>query len=746
MNKAKKLLLASFLACMVLGTGSALTACGGTTSSGGGTSTPDSSTSTPEAWELENATVSYTVDKNGVETANYVVTGKNGEEYTKSVPTGRTVVGVTHEVRVNGEEVDADVLETAVGEELKVELGVIFNDETTGWVVVTDDMYIKKPDYTKAGLYTAEFKLVERFSAPVVVIGEEPVNVQAMFLNQDMGGMCVLWDKADVVAGTYDVSTVFWAYYTYDGENENQVIVNATPEQIKPIDWTAESEEGVYNFSVTNENGDSGILQAYVLDEASETAVVVAGRQLGSFSMMSSLTAVKGSSVSAIDTSDMLVAEMLMIGDGAAMAMRMAELPETAEFTLDTTTTGWNELIATWTVGEGDDAEEVEATTSVIVYENKVEVGAIEEMNVISYKVVESGLPAIEFYIYTATEYTAGTGDDEQVLTTENENWECVALTADMIKGTAPDFTTAGVKVFTVEVNGNEYTYAIELWAEEEKAVASTTNIANISFEAIEEEYVSFDGNEMYIVKDSVNFEVFVRKNFVGGEYMVSYIEAVNGSYDDYVVLKASAFDWSAVKMDTVGEYAFKVSYEGFEKTITVNVVEELPEVETATLVAQLQNDGTVQMSALNSNLLGIMLYDDNTAEIMDGWSIMWYESVWATYTLDEATGKLELSVDGAKFAIATVVDTDEDEIYDQITAYAFGEPTAEYTIIYFGEEQTLKLYEEGYGECVSEWGYATFSGAYTLKDGLLTIGDNKFYIQGTGADAKVIEVMSGEY
>jgi hypothetical protein len=720
MNKAKKMLLASFLACVALGTGSALMACGGTTSSGG-TSTPDSSTtSTPEAWELENAAVVYTVDKDGVETANYTVKGKNGEEYTKSVATGRKVVDIDeYSMKVNGEACEG-FIETTVDNAPKIEVLATFNDDTKGWVTIADDMYVgAKPDYTKAGLYTAQIKLLERLSAYVLVKGDEPVVIETMLLNEQMMGMSVLWDKADVVAGTYDVSTVFWGHYTYVDGVESQAVVNATAEQIKPIDWTAESEEGVYNFSVTDANGNSGVLQAYVLDAESETEITVMQRQLGSFTMMEQMTAVKDSEISAIDTSDMLAMEMLMIGTDA-MAMRMVELPEGVEYTLDTSECGDQELTATWTVGEGDDAEELTATTSVLVYENKEEVVEVSEIYVNSYKAVESGVADIEFEIYSYTQYTAGTGDDKAVLTTTGGNYETVVLTADMIKGTAPDFTTAGVKVFTVEFGENEYTYAVELWAEE-KAVATTTNIASIALP-----------EELTFVKDSVNIELYVRTEFVNGSYDITYIEPVNGYYEDYVTLKVNAFDWSDVKMDTVGEYEITVTYEGYEQTITVNVVEEMPEVEEPETVAM--------FDVWDFEFSAVVLYSDNTADLRVGFG-PYGELVKATYTLDETTGTIEFKVDDAKYAIGTVVVEDEQIV--GMMPYTFGEPTAEYTIIYFGEEQTLKLYEEGYGECVSEWGYATFSGAYTLKDGLLTIAGNKFYIQGTGADAKVIEVKT---
>ena len=731
MNKAKKMLFASFLACVALGTGSALMACGGTTSSGG-TSTPDSST--PEVWELENAAVVYTFDKDGVETANYTVKGKNGEEYTKSVATGRKVVELdVYSVKVNGELIEEPVLETTVGNEPKVEVLALFDDGSASWVTITDDMYVgEKPDYTKAGLYTANIKLVERLSAPVLVTDGEPVELQSMLLNEDMNGMCLLWDKADVVAGTYDVSTVFWMHMTYLNGEMSQAVSNATAEQIKPIDWTAESEEGIYNFSVTNAAGDSGILQAYVLDDDSETAVVVGGRQLGSMTMTEEPKVLKGTEVSAIDTSKMLVMEMLMIGTDT-MGMRMVEVPEDAVYTLDTTTVGQQALTAKWTVGEGDDAEEVTATASMLVYENKEEYAEVSEVYVNSYEAVESGVADIEFEIYSETRYTAGTGDDKQILMTTGGNAKSVALTADMIKGTAPDFTTAGVKVFTIEVGGEEYTYAVEL-TKTEKAVATTTNIASIALP-----------EEITLLKDE-NVELYVRKNLVGEQVEITYIEPVNGEYESEVILKADAFDWSDVKTDTVGEYAIKVAYEDYTQEITVNVVAELAEEEEAQVVAMLQNDGSLELTGLNMRLLGVQLYSDDTVEIMDGYSIYYYEAIWGTYTIDEATGTLEISVDGAKFAIAKVTDTDTDGVYDTVSAYEFGDATAEYSFVDSWENQvTISLYEEGYAQGVNQDGFVMFSGGYTLKDGLLTIGDKKFYIQGTGADAKVIEVMQNQ-
>ncbi len=738
------MLLAGFLACTMLATSAALTACGDTSDSS--SSTPESST--PEAWELDDAAVSYVVDKNGVETAVYTVKGKNGEEYTKSVATGRTVVDVDmYSVKVNGEEMEETLIETTIGNEPKIEILAWFNDGSAGWVTVTDDMYVgAKPDYTKAGLYSAQIKLVKRLSAAVFVAGDEPVVVETMFLNQDMGGMCVLWDKADVVAGTYDVSTVLWGYYTYDGENENQVVVNAKPEQIKPIDWKAESEEGVYNFSVTDENGNSGVLQAYVMDADSETTVTVVQRSLGSFTMMESLTAVKGSQVSAIDTSNMIAMEVLMVGTDA-MAMRVVDVPEAAVYALDTTECGEKELTATWT----ESTETVTAKTNVLVYENKEEFAEVSSAWVNSYKVVESGVLDMSLEVYSYTEYTSGTGADKQVLMGTGYNTETVALTADMIKGTAPDFTTAGVKVFTVEIGGNEYTYAVELWAEEEKSAVTTTNIADITFESMEDEKVSFNGNEMYIVKDSVNFEVFVRTNFVGKSYTVSYIEAVNDSYTDYVTLKASAFDWSAVKMNTVGEYALKVSYEGYEKTITVNVVEELPTAAVLTPVAQLEIGMDFALMGMSNGLVGIILYEDNVAEIMDGFSPYYYESVWATYTLDTTSGKLELSIDGEKFAIATVVDMDTDGVYDMVNAYTF-EGTATEVVLEMATPYggtmlvTVSMYDNGYAFIMGDWAPQSSGNAYVLKDGILTIGDAKWAVVGTGADTQYLAIMSGEY
>ncbi len=739
MKKAKKMLLAGFLACTMLATGAALAGCGDDTSSssGGGdsssTSTP--TTSTPDPWELGNASVTYIVDKDGVETAVYTVVSADGEEYTKSVATGRKVVATQGEVKVNGERFEGGI-ETTVGNKPKVEVLALFDDGTASWVTITDDMYVgAKPDYTKAGLYTAQFKLVDRYMAPVLVSDGEPVAVQGMLLNEQMGGMCLLWDKADVVAGTYDVSSVFWRYGTYLNGEMSEAIANATADQIKPIDWTAESAEGVYNFSVTDAAGNSGILQAYVLDDNSETSVEVEQGMLISFTMMEQLTALKGSDVSAIDTSDMLVSEMLTIGEGAAMAVRIAEIPEDAEFTLDTSECGTQALTATWTENEAP----VTAMTSVFVYENKEEVGEIYSIRVNSYKVVESGLADIQLNVSMDVQYTEGTGDDKNVLqSTQKYSYEYIPLTADMIKGTAPDFTTAGVKVFTVEFCGNEYTYAIELWAEEEaeKPVATTTNIASIDLP-----------EEITLLKDQ-NIELYVRQSFVNQSAQITYIEPVNGTNYTYAMLKADAFDWSAVKTDVVGEYALKVTYEGYTQEITVNVVAELSEPEEVETVALLQ----VEMGAVQGyDFFAIELYSDNSAMITNG-NPMWGEPemIPATYELDEATGKLVLYWErwgSEEFAIVAVMDTDTDGAYDYVMLYTFGEPTVEYVINYFGEEQTLKLYEdEGYGELVNEWGYVTFSGAYTLENGILTIAGNKFYVQGTGADAQVLELQSGDY
>ena len=723
------MLLAGFLACTMLATSAALTACGDTSDS----STSDSSVSKPEAWELDDAAVSYVVDKDGVETAVYTVKGKNGEEYTKSVATGRTVVDVDlYSVKVNGEEMEDIFIETTVGNEPKIEILALFNDGTAGWVTITDDMYVgAKPDYAKAGLYTAQIKLIQRLSAPILVTDGEPVAVETMLLNESMGGACVLWDKADVVAGTYDVSTVLWGYYTYSNGTISQAIVNAKADQIKPIDWTAESEEGVYNFSVTDENGDSGVLQAYVIDADSETTVTVMNRSLGSMTMTSSLTAVKGSDVSAIDTSGMLVMEMLAIGTDA-MGMRMVEVPEAAEYTLDTTECGEKELVATWT--EGTDT--VTANTSVLVYEGKEEIAEVTSVYVNSYEAVESGVIDMEITIDSHTEYTSGTGADKTPLMSMNYVSETVALTADMIKGTAPDFTTAGVKVFTIEVGGNEYTYAVELW-KEEKAVATTTNVASLGLP-----------EEITLLKDSVNIELYVRQNLVGVETDVYYIEPVNGSTYDSVALKASAFDWSDVKMNTVGEYEIVVSYEGYEQAITVNVVAEL--AEPATPFAMLQfpywNGPTIPGVSLGE----ATLYQDGTATIsyrdMNTYEMGEYV---ATYTLNAEKTEIEFKVDGKKFLIAAVLC--EADVPVEIGAYVSTETPTVITISMekYGSvvECTLALYANGYADFMDGYGNVEACGtAYTLEDGVLTVGSYKWVVVGTDADAQYITVMSGNY
>lgn len=730
MNKAKKMLLAGFLACMVLGTGSAMMACGGDTS------TPDSSTSTPEAWELDNATVSYTFDKDGVETANYTVKGKNGEEYTKSVATGRKVVELdVYSVKVNGEVMEEPVIEATVDNEPKIEILALLDDGTASWVTVTDDMYVSaKPDYTKAGLYTAQIKLVERLSAAVLVTDGEAITVQSMLLNEQMNGMCLLWDKADVVAGTYDVSAVLWMNMAYLNGEMSQAMSNATAEQIKPIDWTAESEEGIYNFSVTNANGDSGVLQAYVLDDDSETVVTVAQRALGSMAMTEQLKVAKNTQVSEIDTSDMLVSEMLMIGNGV-MGIHMAEVPEDAVYTLDTSVCGNQTLTATWTVGEGDDAEEITAATSVLVYENKKEIVELHNVSVNSYEAVESGVIDMEFLISDYTCYTEGTGESENVLSRVDGDYyyDYIALTEEMLVGTV-DFTTAGIKVFTVKLGEEEYTYAVEL-TKTEKLVATTTNIASMNLP-----------EEITLVKDE-NVELYVRQNFVGEEVEITYIEPVNVSYEGYATLKADAFDWSAVKTNTVGKYAIKVTYEGYTQEITVNVVEaESGDEGEAMVVAMLSADYSVSIPNVN-NLFGIQLYSDGTAEIMDGHPMWGYESIWVSYTLDEDTATLKLIQDGTLLAFGTVVDTDTDGVYDYVISYEFGDPTIAYNYVDSYENNvTINLYEEdGYAVATNDWGAYMFSGAYTFENSVLTIGDKKFYIQGTGADAKVIEVMQNQ-
>lgn len=734
MKKAKKMLFAGFLACTMLATGAALAGCGDTSSSD---STPETSvpeTSTPDPWELGNASVTYTVDKDGVEMANYTVVSADGEEYTKSVATGRKVVELdVSSVKINGEEMESEVIETTVGNEPKVEILALFDDGTASWVTITDEMYQgDKPDYTKAGLYTANIKLADRLAAPVLVTDGEAITVQSMLTNENMGGACVLWTKADVVAGTYDVSTVFWQHYTYLNGEMDFAVTNATADQIKPIDWTAESAEGVYNFSVTNAAGDSGVLQAYVLDDASTTTVTVQGRMLGSMTMMEQPTVVKGSDVSAINTEGFLVIEMLAIGTNA-MGMRMVEVPEGATYTLDTTAVGQQTLTATWT----ENNAEVTAIASVLVYENKEDSKEVVSINVNSYEAVESGVADIEFEIYSETRYTAGTGNDKQVLSTTGGNSEYVALTAEMIKGTAPDFTTAGVKVFTIEVGGNEYTYAVEL-EKTEKAVATTTNIASISLP-----------EEITLLKDA-NVELYVRQNLVGEEVEITYIEPVNMSYYNYVMLKADAFDWSEVKTDTVGKYAIKVTYEGYTQEIAVNVIAALPEAPELVAILQFPQAWMGAAPVIPGISLGeATLYADGTATISyrDGYT--YEQGVYAaTYALNAEKTEIEFKVDGKNFVIASVLC--DNNVPVQIGAYAPTEAPTEITITMekYGSviNCTLYMYANGYANFADGYGNIEACGAaYTLENGILTLGNYKWAVVGTGADAQYITIIQNQ-
>lgn len=664
MNKAKKMLLAGFLACMVLGTGSAMMACGGgDTSSSGETSTPD-------PWALEDVSVTYTVDKDGVEWATYSAKANVGEAYEKTVKTGRTVEAIL-DVRLGDAEVYGGQVIYMVGinEVADPEIQVQFSDGSTGWVTVTEEMISwGEYDLTKPGMYTVEVYCGAYAEATITVVDYSKLDtpMQTYFQNN---GPTYLWTKAEVEGKTMYMPGMEWMYYAMAGE---EISVPVKASEVAMVGTF--TEDGMYDFIATNENGTEGYFSAYVCEDLADVEMADGSEWINQTSWDSIYIVKNGK----LDVSNFYITK----NTADYIAARAIPVTE-AMVTLDTSAAGMQTATISYKV---EDTELASTTVDVYVYDDtKVEHDV--EINLMNYDVVESGIPVMAISDEITTTYLNG----ETELGVEEE-YAAVLITEDMLKN-APDFTTPGVKVITVTYNGKDYKTAVELKGE------ATTNVKSMAI------YSRMMGEISSLTLDKgADIAYAAKSTFVGQQAQVEYYKEVIGS-QGYVTITKDMLDWSKVDTSKAGEYVLYINYKGYAKEIAVTVNEEIGDAE---LVYALQGDQMAPVQAYGDMLYMANLYDNGLAEVYFSHPMMGGAPKVMVYTLNTEKTVVEFAENGKKTVIASVTMGEELEgvVYGNVDTYAFSaadEETAK-TYIYTAAapyggtyEAELKVYANGY-------------------------------------------------
>lgn len=244
------------------------------------------------------------------------------------------------------------------------------------------------------------------------------------------------------------------------------------------------------------------------------------------------------------------------------------------------------------------------------------------------------------------------------------------------------DFTTAGIKTFTVKYYGKDYLVTAELYDPD------VTDVRSVVF-----------ANYVFRVRQSADLETYFDQTFTGQTVLVNYYEGVDGETAEQIVLKQGDysldydFDSSAT-----GTYTFYFIYRGYRTELMLEVV---PDGEAQYVFTS--GDPTLGWTAY--------LYEDGTAEL-SGIGYGRYEFV---------DGFLNVKVYMTGCELSFLFDYDIDEkTYDW---YDFGGETSVETYVY--EDFYVLVYENGLKLCAGKDGSGIqFSAEYTLEN-------NKLYSAG---------------
>ena len=244
------------------------------------------------------------------------------------------------------------------------------------------------------------------------------------------------------------------------------------------------------------------------------------------------------------------------------------------------------------------------------------------------------------------------------------------------------DFTTAGIKTFTVKYYGKDYLVTAELYDPD------VTDVRSVVF-----------ANYVFRVRQDADLETYFDQTFTGQTVLVNYYEGVDGETAEQIVLKQGDysldydFDSSAT-----GTYTFYFIYRGYRTELTLEVV---PDGEAQYVFTS--GDPTLGWTAY--------LYEDGTAKLSD--------LGYGRYEFVDGLLNVKIFIKGWELSFLFDYDIDE-ETYDW---YDFGGETSVETYVY--EDFYVLVYENGLKLCSAENGDGIqFSAEYTLEN-------NKLYSAG---------------
>ena len=244
------------------------------------------------------------------------------------------------------------------------------------------------------------------------------------------------------------------------------------------------------------------------------------------------------------------------------------------------------------------------------------------------------------------------------------------------------DFTTAGIKTFTVKYYGKDYLVTAELYDPD------VTDVRSVVF-----------ANYVFRVRQDADLETYFDQTFTGQTVLVNYYEGVDGETAEQIVLKQGDysldydFDSSAT-----GTYTFYFIYRGYRTELMLEVV---PDGEAQYVFTS--GDPTLGWTAY--------LYEDGTAEL-SGLGYGRYEFV-------DGLLNVKIFIEGWELSFLFVYDTDE----NTYNWYDFGKDNLIATYIF--RDVYVLVYENGLKLCSAENGDGIqFSAEYTLEN-------NKLYSAG---------------
>lgn len=325
--------------------------------------------------------------------------------------------------------------------------------------------------------------------------------------------------------------------------------------------------------------------------------------------------------------------------------------------------------------GEADPLVAGEKTFGIIydgyVYEVSItfyEKGTAEIISIFTdkgyYRTVKEGLPEMTVCFTDIYGYTDEVGLDLLEIAEE------------------ADFTTAGIKTFTVKYYGKDYLVTAELYDPD------VTDVRSVVF-----------ANYVFRVRQGADLETYFDQTFTGQTVLVNYYEGVDGETAEQIVLKQGDYslDYDFYSSAT-GTYTFYFIYRGYRTKLKLEVVP----------------DGKVQYVFTSGDpTLGwtAYLYEDGTAEL-SGLGYGRYEFV-------NGLLNVKIFIEGWELSFLFVYDTDE----NTYNWYDFGKDNLIATYIF--RDVYVLVYENGLKLCSAENGDGIqFSAEYTLEN-------NKLYSAG---------------